>query len=160
MKQTSHWIAFSASGFFLFLDQILKYLARMNPDFTSYIIPRWLGWEYLPNPGIAFSIPFPNWLILVLTPPILLWLGILLAKNIGQRPMVAIGLAFIIDGAISNYIDRMLFGVTIDYLRVLTGVINIADIMIAVGAAFLLRSYREASTLSPPSPTSSETKGA
>ena len=142
MKQIHHWIAFSASGFLLFLDQFLKFLARTNPDFTSYVIPRWLGWEYLPNPGIAFSIPLPNWLILIVTPPVLLWLGILLAKNI-KRPLMAIGLVFIIDGAISNYIDRALFGVTIDYLRVVTGVINIADVMIAGGAILLLLSQRQ-----------------
>lgn len=139
MKSNAHWIAFSASGFLLFLDQFLKFLARTNPNFTSYIIPRWLGWEYLPNPGIAFSIPLPNWLILILTPPVLLWLGILLAKNF-KRPMTAIGLAFIIDGAISNYIDRVLFGTTIDYLRVATGVINTADIMIVGGAILLFLS--------------------
>ena len=62
-------------GGFLFLgDQILKYLARVNPDFAYYIWKPWLGWELFLNKGIAFSLPFPNWLIILITPVLLLLL--------------------------------------------------------------------------------------
>ena len=33
-----------------------------------------------------------------------------------------------------HFIDRILFSATIDYLRIFTGVINIADILIVLGA--------------------------
>ena len=134
------------SGFFLCLDQVLKFWARGNQEFSFYIWKNWLGWEYFENAGIAFSFPFPNWLIIILTPIILL--GFLYFVTKKKRPfgvssgqlhtIFYLGIFLIFAGAISNFIDRVLFGVTIDYLRVLTGVINLADVMIVVGAGVVL----------------------
>jgi len=44
------------------------------------------------------------------------------------------------NGALSNLIDRVLFSITIDYLRIFTSVINIADIMIVAGVVLLVLS--------------------
>ena len=144
MKNKIHLtIYIVTSGFFLLLDQVLKYFARSNSDFSFYIWKNWLGWEYLENFGVAFSLPVPNWILILITPLILLGLYIFLYKKKNKTNLFYLSLFFIIAGAISNYIDRVLFGVTIDYLRILTGVINLADVMIVVGVGLLVvESYK------------------
>jgi len=124
-------------GFFLCLDQILKYFARVNPDFTYYIWKPWFGWELFLNKGIAFSLPFPNWLIILIT-PVLLLLLFAWSREKKRGQWFQFGVCLIVAGAISNFVDRVLWGATVDYLRVLTGVINLADCMIVIGAVFLL----------------------
>lgn len=135
-------IYISLSGFFLLLDQLLKHFARANADFSYYLWKPWLGWEYYANPGIAFSFPFPNWLIIIATPIIIL--GILfwyLKSKTCKLQAVNYKLSavsLVIAGALSNYIDRILFSATIDYLRFFTGVINLADVMIVGGVLLLI----------------------
>ncbi len=137
MIKRLHSISFIClSGVFLILDQVLKYLARTNPEFSAYIWKNWIGWEYLANTGIAFSLPFPNWLLITLTPFILLFLLYLVFKKRDAGKLIYLGVFLIISGALSNFIDRVLFAVTIDYLRFFTSVINLADIIIVLGAGF------------------------
>lgn len=137
------------NGFFLLIDQLLKYFARANPDLTYYLWRPWLGWEYYANTGIAFSLPFPNWLIIILTPFIILGLIIWYIKTykLQVTSYRALAISLIIFGALSNFIDRIFFGATIDYLRILTGVINLADVMIAGGVLLIFiyskRGYNE-----------------
>lgn len=142
MKNKIHLtIYIVASGFFLLLDQVLKYLARTNSEFSFYFWKPWLGWEYLGNTGVAFSLPVPNWLVVIFTPIILLGLFIWFFKFYKKQKVncyLLSAICLIVAGAVSNYIDRILFGVTIDYLRILTGVINLADVMIVVGVGMLL----------------------
>ena len=137
-KMKVYLITSTISGFFLFLDQILKYFARTNPDFSYYLLKPWLGWEYFTNPGIAFSLPFSNTLLIILTPLIILALFIILTKQKKPSLYFVLGLQLIITGAISNLIDRVLFSITIDYLRILTGIINLADILIMSGVLLLI----------------------
>ncbi len=126
------------SGFFFVLDQVLKFIARTNPTDRYHLIENVLGWEYLGNPGIAFSLPFPNTVLVIGTPIIL----ILLIAYVGKKKHVSkrmfLGANLIFFGAISNLIDRLLFEITVDYIRIVTSVINIADIMIIVGTLFLI----------------------
>jgi len=133
-----HFLSLLISGLFLFIDQLLKYLARTNPNFTYYLWKPWLGWEYFSNTGIAFSLPFPNILLIIFTPLIILALFIFLTKQKQSSVLFTLGTTLIIAGAISNLIDRMIFAVTIDYLRVLTGIINLADVMIVMGAGLMV----------------------
>ncbi len=128
------------SGLFLLFDQVLKYFARLNPDYTYYLWKPWLGWEYFPNPGIAFSLPVPNWLVIIFTPLVLLGLIFWYIKYLSKKSSIIYHLSFIfiLTGAISNYIDRVIWGVTIDYLRIFTGIINLADVMIVAGVLLLI----------------------
>jgi signal peptidase II len=137
-KTKTHLIAISMSGFFLCLDQILKYIAHNNQTATAYIIKPWLGWEYLANTGIAFGLPIPNIFLIATTPVILLILFILFARKKQKNITYIIAVTLIMGGAVSNFIDRVLFEITIDYFRVATSVFNIADIMIVFGAGILL----------------------
>ena len=137
-EKTYLTIAGALGGFFLFIDRIFKYVARTSPDFSYYIFRDWIGWSFFKNPGIAFSISIPNFIVIFLTPLVLLFLFIyFLHEKTTQIEKVA--LIFIISGAISNFIDRVLFQFTIDYIRLYTSIINIADLMIISGVTVLIK---------------------
>ncbi|MBP9760781.1 MAG: signal peptidase II [Candidatus Magasanikbacteria bacterium] len=130
--------AIGISGFFLFLDQVCKYLVRQDVSFAWYIIDHIFGWEYFANPGVAFGIPIPNTVIIILTPLLLFGLLYYFIHTTHTNCVSILGGSLIILGAISNFIDRVLFGVTIDYIRIFTSVANIADGMIIAGVLLFL----------------------
>lgn len=141
MKKNNHLLVYiMVSGFLFFIDQLLKYFARINQGYSFYLWKPWLGWEYFGNTGIGFSLPVPNWLVVVVTPMVLLGLIYWFFKTYKSKPFIIYHLSFIliIFGAVSNYIDRVLFGITIDYLRLLTGIFNLADLMIIIGVIILV----------------------
>ncbi|HAZ28307.1 MAG TPA: hypothetical protein DCY48_00840 [Candidatus Magasanikbacteria bacterium] len=123
------------TGFFLFFDRIFKYIAMRDPFFFPSF--QWFGWDYYKNPGIAFSLPFPSPLLIGLTSLILLWLLFVLLHQKKKHTLVTLGLFFIIVGALSNLFDRIFFGFTVDYLRIWTSVVNIADGMILAGVGLI-----------------------
>ncbi|MBU0661309.1 signal peptidase II [Patescibacteria group bacterium] len=123
-------------GFFFIFDQIAKYIARSFPETSLYVIKPWLGWEHLENTGIAFGIPFPQILLIILT-PLLLFFFVSSLKKHTIHPIGFYGIALLLFGAISNLIDRIIFQTTTDYLRIITSIMNIADVMIVVGACLL-----------------------
>ena len=127
----------TGSGFLFCLDQTLKYVARTNPHKDLMLFPGF-GWEFYANPGIAFGIPFPQAVLLVLTPIVLLGLLTLLLAYGRKEPIHGAALLLIFFGALSNLIDRFLFEVTVDYFRIFTSIINLADLMIVTGIFLLL----------------------
>jgi len=139
MKVTkNHYVSFALGGFFFCLDQYFKYLAHTFPSIRAYLLDPWLGWEYLANPGIAFSVPFPNALLIIGTPLILIGLLAYMGQKKDRTLSHIYGTLLIFFGAISNLIDRIVYGITIDYIRILTTVMNLADIMIIIGTFLLL----------------------
>ncbi len=138
LRYYKHIFSVAGSGFLFFLDQSFKYISRTNPLTSWYIVKPWLGWEYFENTGIAFSLPFPQLVLIGITPLILLWFFVVLKKQAREHPLLLFSLCLIVFGAVSNLIDRILFGVTLDYIRIATAILNIADIMIATGIGILL----------------------
>jgi signal peptidase II len=125
-------------GLFLLLDQGLKFFARTHPSDAFYIIKPLFGWEYFENTGIAFSLPFPQIGLAILTPIILIWLYHVISKQKRNRQGLFLALTLIVSGAVSNFVDRMVFGFTVDYIRIFTGVINVADVLIVTGVILML----------------------
>ncbi len=143
-KNQAHLLISSLSGLFLIiLDQTFKYLARAYYADSYYLWNPWLGWEYFPNYGIAFSLPFPYPILMVITPLIILWFFIQIKKQ-KNTPLFNTGLIFVIAGAFSNLIDRIIFNFTIDYIRIFTAVLNLADIIIVGGAVVCFLADRRA----------------
>lgn len=124
------------AGLFFCLDRIAKHTAIRFPQSTSYIVEPWIGWEYFENTGIAFGIPVPLVATILIT-PLLIWLFIYTYR---QQKVLSffhfLSLALLIFGALSNFFDRLYHGFVIDYLRIYTSVINLADAMV-VGAIIL-----------------------
>ncbi len=126
------------SGFFVALDQWLKFQS-LHAWSNPHLLHRFLGWQPFLNPGIAFGLPLPNWLIITLTIPILCLLAWLLVKSLVQFPsdknplLAPLALMLLLVGALSNLFDRLAFHHTVDYLLILTSIFNIADLLIVVG---------------------------
>lgn len=145
MSTKGYWLLIiAANSLFLLADRFLKHFSLYqwsNPQLWHGLA----GWEPSLNPGVAFSLPVPNQVVVILTVPILLILGWLLfvaIKNDQKINQWALGL--IILGALSNLIDRVLYHHTIDYLRLLTMVINLADLMITGGfVLYLLKNFQK-----------------
>jgi lipoprotein signal peptidase len=137
MTKRIHSFSFILSGFFLLSDQLVKNYFTHHQDFSAYFIEPWLGLEYFQNPGVAFGIPIPNAVTLVYTPLVLLGLLLFLFKGHPSFKKI-LGLWLITFGALSNFIDRISVEFTIDYIRVITSIFNIADIMIVAGAFLVL----------------------
>ncbi len=126
---------FALCGFFLGIDQLFKWLAT-NSWHNSHLINRFVGWDPFYNPGVAFGIPIPSSLILILTLPVVGMLGYVLQKkvraaNAPQLELLALSALFF--GALSNAIDRLLYRHTVDYLRVAISIFNVADVLIVFG---------------------------
>lgn len=150
MKKLSTKLMLIACGFFLFLDQWLKNKALHAWQTPNLFLDGWLGWEPFLNRGVAFSIPVPSMFVIVFTVPIIILLIYSLTRELATHQKRTIsyverleGLAFVIAGALSNFIDRIQFHVTIDYFRVFTAIINIGDILIVAGFVVYFISVRK-----------------
>ena len=129
-------------GLFFILDRFFKWQA-LHAWASDRLIYRWLGWHPFFNPGVAFGIPVPTGVVVALTVPILFLLGYLLASrntyhvahstNEPNGESMVTCYALVFAGALSNLIDRIVYGHTVDYVLIFTGVINLADVMIVGG---------------------------
>lgn len=140
-----HILALCVCAFVIALDQLLKFLSQhvlYSPTYGTY-----LAWEPFLNPGIAFGLPVPWYVQLVVT-PFLLWGIYRWATREMHRAATPLALGLVFGGALSNAIDRMLVQVTIDYLRIGTAVINLADVSVIIGIAtlFLISSHTDKTT--------------
>jgi signal peptidase II len=134
-KTCKHIFLFSLAGLFFIIDRLLKWYAiTVEPFGFTY-----LGFEYFENTGIAFSIPVPQSITLILTPIIVIALLHYMHDTTDRIRWFA--WILICTGAFSNFIDRILFGYVIDYIRIGTAIINIADIIIVIGILLFLRKH-------------------
>jgi signal peptidase II len=104
--------------------------------------------EYVENRGgflsLGASLPEPAriWLFILGTAALLGWVGIMLARQVlvGKRPL---GLALLWAGGLANLADRVARGRVVDFLNVglgpvRTGIFNVADVAITLGAVLAL----------------------
>ncbi|MBD3156351.1 hypothetical protein GF369_00840 [Candidatus Peregrinibacteria bacterium] len=116
-------------------------LRAFDPPFI--IIPGFFSLVSQENPGIAFGIRLPFFVQLILT-PVLLVVGMKLLIDHFQmdRWYVLFVVGIITGGALSNFVDRLMYGAVIDYISVWRyPVFNIADMGIVVGIFILFLFY-------------------
>jgi lipoprotein signal peptidase len=134
MKDTKKHIKIVVLCVFLFtIDQILKLLSYRYPEVTIYLINPYIGWEHFLNPGIAFGIPIPRILVLITTPIILIALYFILIRKNHHNNLRYYAYLLVFIGSLSNLTDRIRIGFTIDYIRLSTSILNLADAMIFFG---------------------------
>lgn len=121
-------------GSFFCIDQLLKNIANSHPDYYWYLIAKTIGWEYFRNSGIAFGIPIAN-VFIIITTLIILFCLIWFVRITTFRAQL--GMTFLLAGAFSNLLDRIIFSYVIDYLRFITSMFNLADIYILTGIILL-----------------------
>ena len=151
-KLFRHFIILLLGGFLFSLDRWLKWQTLYTWN-TKNLLHDYFGWYPFPNSGIAFGLPVPDWAQIILTIPVLLALVYFLIKNLlssESKLLKTLAFILIIAGALSNLIDRILYHFTVDYLLIVTSIVNLADAMIVVGFVvyFLSRSTKHQITSS------------
>lgn len=129
-------LGFSLVGFLALADRLFK-MAIEQPYFTEKRLGwRFFGIEQFHNPGVAFGIPIPFYIVLPLTIIFLVSLYIWAKRATGHQNFIAFTAIFL--GALSNAFDRVTYGYTIDYLRVVNAIINGADLLILGGILYFV----------------------
>lgn len=135
----------------ILVDFFSKYMVSklMTINETINLIDNFFRITYVKNTGAAFSI-FSNNTILVIIISVIV-IGFLLFyiyKNKGNNKLENVSYAFILGGAISNLIDRLVYGYVIDFLdfEILSydaPIFNLADTFIVIGVIlFLINTLR------------------
>ena len=133
-------------------DQVTKQIARQRLEGQpprSYCADT-VRLVYAENPGAFLGLggqlpPNFRWFLLVVVNALVATgIGVFLALNSKMPPVRALACALLLGGAISNLIDRVRFdGLVIDFLNlgvgpVRTGIFNVADVAVSVGAVLLI----------------------
>jgi signal peptidase II len=127
-------------------DQLTKWWAESTMELYAYtpVIGDLLGWRLVYNPGAAFGLASElTWVLTILAAAAVIGLTIFAVRN--DRWSRAVGIAFLLGGAISHLGDRLFrdpgFGTGhivdfIDYAGFFVG--NVADIFLVAGAIYLV----------------------
>lgn len=140
MVKKIHILTTLSIGLFFILDQFLKWQSLHNWS-EAHLLHKFLGWQPFLNSGVAFGLPLPNIFQIIFSIIIITIISYIFFNLPKQKTLFIthFSLLLIIIGAISNLIDRIIYQNTMDYLLILTGIINLADIMIVIG--FILFFY-------------------
>lgn len=124
-------------------DRVLKYLAVTTIDKSREVITSIFWFGYYPNDGIGFGIPVPSLPTFIIL--IVVIVGIAYWMFLGwqsQHRNIIWGTTLIFVGALSNLIDRIIYGHVVDYLNLFNwSIFNIADLMIFCGVGMILFSW-------------------
>jgi len=126
------------------IDQWSKYRIRatMEVGDSVPVLDRVLNLTFIYNKGAAFSIlQGQTWFFLLAVLAVLA--GVLYARHRGSfkgKPMMEIGAAVLLGGAIGNAIDRVAFGQVTDFFEfkfVHFAIFNVADVAVDAGAVLI-----------------------
>ena len=130
------------------LDQATKLwvLAVFRPFESLEVLP-FFNLVLVFNSGAAFSFladagGWQKWFFVVLALAISAWLTVMIRQHAAERLLPA-ALALVLGGALGNVIDRLRFGMVVDFLDFHAAgwhwpAFNVADSAISVGVALLL----------------------
>ena len=127
---------------FFIIDRYLKIVALNHSlDEPIKLIGSIFSFNYTPNYYMAFSLPIGGWFLnaAILVAIIILTYYLIILKSKSKKKLEVYLIYFILAGALSNIIDRLVCGYVIDYLELkYFTVFNIADIMISISALILI----------------------
>lgn len=135
------------------VDQFLKYtvVTKVKPFTNVTLIPNFLDITYVENRGAAFGI-FQNqrWFFIIFAGIMILIFIYLIKRKKLKDKIFLNSVALIIAGGIGNFIDRLLLGYVIDYIKLsfFSPVCNFSDYCITFGAislaVYILFFYKDA----------------
>jgi signal peptidase II len=141
-----HWLTGLGAVAVVALDQATKWWAEASLDLYEYhpVVGDLLGWRLVYNPGAAFGMAADfTWVLTIFAAAAVIGLTIFGARNSSRA--WAVGIAFLLGGAISHLGDRLFrdpgFGEGhivdfIDYAGFFVG--NVADVFLVGGALYLV----------------------
>src|SRR3989338_1604592 len=123
-------------------DRLSKYLMLKLPRTEGVFDWPFVNLTPVLNPGLSFSLPFPNLLTGLLTAAIIVLLVRCLIKSPSRQ--ISRPLALVIIGAFSNLLDRIKLGGVLDFINLpFWPSFNLADSYIAIGALWLILALRK-----------------
>jgi len=124
-------------------DRAVKEIVMRFLTQDIVIIENFTRITYSENVGVAFGLQIPQIVQLFLVPALIVGGFYLVTQHLKLDSIfVQIVVGAIAGGAISNYVDRILHGFVIDYIKIwFWPVFNIADIAITVGILLIVVFY-------------------
>ena len=123
------------------LDQVVKWIIRSSVERGESHALIWpLKIVHVTNSGAAFGILQDAGPLLVMTSIIGMAAIIVFLFNPGfAHPLMRLGLAFMLGGAVGNLIDRVRVGEVVDFLKVPNWpAFNVADSAVSIGVVLLV----------------------
>ena len=133
------------------LDQLAKLLVvrSMRPGQNIPIVPGFFDLTFVLNPGAAFSLfaTLPEWIrnpfFILISVGAAVLIVAYRSRYLRENRLASVSLALILGGAIGNLIDRLRYGVVVDFLdahihQYHWPIFNVADSAISVGVTLLL----------------------
>ena len=144
-------LPFAAAILVFVLDRITKNLIKADLSLwdSHTIIPGLFNIVHTENPGMAFGMlanlvsPWRNLILIGFSLLVLAIISAVLLRMGGTDPLVRMGLALVMGGALGNLFDRIVHGTVTDFVELHVGdhyfpAFNVADSAITVGACLLL----------------------
>lgn len=128
------------------IDQVSKYLTQAYVDLGQQIewIPGLLSVTHIHNTGAAWSIlEGQMWFFYIVTVIVVVMI-IYYMQQMKDEPLLKTGLAFILGGALGNFIDRILHQYVIDMIQldfIDFPIFNLADTALTIGVILLFIQY-------------------
>lgn len=128
----------------LFADQLAKnIIQKVMSEGQSIPVFPFFYLTYTHNPGAAFGLfAYRTSILIIITILVIVIMAAILQVRpiAGKKRLIRIGIGLIIGGALSNLVDRLQFGLVIDYLDFrIWPVFNLADTAIFIGACLLFK---------------------
>ncbi len=128
--------------FSLFIvDRFTKVYILQKSSLISSVVTQ-TGGDFLSfylNKNLAFSLPIFVWILWPLLLGILAWLLFFTWQMYQQKQMIFLPLSLIITGAVSNILDRLLYGGVVDFINIWQfPVFNLSDVYITIGVLWVL----------------------
>ncbi len=132
----------------LLLDQLSKWSALTNLQLgvSEEVLP-FMNWLLLFNPGAAFSFlaqgsGWQRWFFTGIGLAASIYIMYLLRKNLGDK-LLCWALSLILGGALGNVLDRIMYGVVVDFIDLHYAnwhwpAFNVADSAICIGAGLII----------------------
>lgn len=126
------------------LDQLSKYLTVQEVALGEvvHVIPDILSLTYIRNSGAAWSILEDQMIFFYVITVVVVGALIYFLHTEGKKsPIASTGIAFIMGGAIGNFIDRLHLKYVIDMIRlefVNFPIFNVADMALTIGVIILI----------------------
>lgn len=141
-------IYFVIAALIVLLDQISKYFLtiRLSDGEMVRLLPGLVRMVYVRNTGAAFSVLSDmRWVLVAVSSAVIILIVVGLIKYREKiDPLGRLGLGFILGGAVSNLIDRALFGYVADFFEfefIKFAVFNVADAFITIGGVIFCLWY-------------------